>query len=328
MNSAPLASSRTAERIVIERSCAEIPDPDARREVIAVVNAVPSGAWLSPTIMLSPSRSIRSADIGRQIRPRPNFAMKLIASGVAFSAAMHKSPSFSRCSSSIMMIMWPRRVSSSASSIEMNGARAFLRGLISPNICCSALARFLSNYISRAKNSRTHLRGASSALQTRRRDAILGPVAAEIMTAVLLAAGRGKRLGDLTAHTPKPLLDIAGAPLISHIVDALAGAGLANFIVVTGYLSDQIEQWAKTHSREHPGIRVTTVKQPELNGTGGAMLAAKTHLAGEARFVFGWGDILMDRANYPRFVHRARDDHYELLLAVNRVKDPFRGAAV
>ena len=148
------------------------------------------------------------------------------------------------------------------------------------------------------------------------------------MTAVLLAAGRGKRLGDLTAHTPKPLLDIAGSPLISHIVDALAGAGLANFIVVTGYLSDQIEQWAKTHSREHPGIRVTTVKQPELNGTGGAMLAAKTHLAGEARFVFGWGDILMDVANYPRFIHHARDNNYDLLLAVNRVKDPFRGAAV
>jgi NDP-sugar pyrophosphorylase family protein len=153
-------------------------------------------------------------------------------------------------------------------------------------------------------------------------------VAAEIMTAVLLAAGRGKRLGDPTAHLPKPLLDIAGAPLISHIVDALAGAGLANFIVVTGYLSEQIEQWAKTHSRDNPGIKITTVRQPELNGTGGAMLAAKTHLGGETRFVFGWGDILMDVANYPRFVHHARDDNYDLQLAVNRVKDPFRGAAV
>jgi hypothetical protein len=137
MNSAPLASSRTACRIVVERSCAEIPDPDARRAVIAVVKAVPSGARLSPIIMPSPSRSIRSADIGRQINPRPNLAMKLTASGVTFSAAMHKSPSFSRCSSSMRMIMWPRRVSSSASSMEMNGARAFLRGLISPNICGS-----------------------------------------------------------------------------------------------------------------------------------------------------------------------------------------------
>ena len=153
-------------------------------------------------------------------------------------------------------------------------------------------------------------------------------MATEITTAVLLAAGRGKRLGALTADTPKPILDIAGAPLISHIVDALAGAGLTNFIVVTGYLSEQIEGWAKSYERENPGVKITTVRQPELNGTGGAMLAAKAHLGGQARFVFGWGDILMDRANYPRFIHHARNDEYDLMLAVNRVKDPFRGAAV
>jgi NDP-sugar pyrophosphorylase family protein len=153
-------------------------------------------------------------------------------------------------------------------------------------------------------------------------------VAAEITTAVLLAAGRGKRLGPLTANTPKVMLDIAGAPVLAHVADVLVGAGLTNFIVVTGYLSNQIEQWAKTWQLQNPGIKITTVRQPELNGTGGAMLAARPHLAGHARFVFGWGDILMDRANYPRFIHHARNDEYDLMLAVNRVKDPFRGAAV
>jgi len=157
---------------------------------------------------------------------------------------------------------------------------------------------------------------------------MLGGVAAEIDTAVLLAAGRGTRLGALTEHTPKPMLDIAGAPLISHIVDVLAGAGLKRFIVVTGYLSEQIERWAKTYEHENPWISFATVRQPELNGTGGAMLAVKPHLAGLKRFVFGWGDILMDRANYRRFIHHARIGEYDLLLAVNRVKDPFKGAAV
>jgi NDP-sugar pyrophosphorylase family protein len=156
----------------------------------------------------------------------------------------------------------------------------------------------------------------------------LSGVAREISTAVLLAAGRGKRLGALTDDTPKPILDIAGAPLISHIVDVLGGAGLTHFIVVTGYRSEQIEGWAKTYRHENPGIQITTVRQPELNGTGGAMLAAKAHLSDQDRFVFGWGDILMDRANYPRFIHHARVDEYDLMLAVNRVKDPFRGAAV
>jgi NDP-sugar pyrophosphorylase family protein len=153
-------------------------------------------------------------------------------------------------------------------------------------------------------------------------------VATEISSAVLLAAGRGKRLGLLTADTPKPILDIAGSPLISHIVDVLMAAGLTNFIVVTGYLSEQIEGWAKTYRRSNPEIRITTVMQPELNGTGGAMLAARERLAGQPRFVFGWGDILMDRANYPRFMRRARNDDYDLMLTMNRVKDPFRGGAV
>ena len=156
----------------------------------------------------------------------------------------------------------------------------------------------------------------------------MGRVATEISTAVLLAAGRGKRLGALTADTPKPILDIAGSPLISHIADVLVAAGLTNLIVVTGYLSEQIEGWAKTYQRSNPEIKITAVRQPELNGTGGAMLAARAHLAGQPRFVFGWGDILMDRANYPRFIHHARNDEYDLMLAVNRVKDPFRGAAV
>lgn len=157
---------------------------------------------------------------------------------------------------------------------------------------------------------------------------MLQPVAAQIQTAVLLAAGRGKRLGDLTADTPKPLLDIAGSPLIAHIVHALAGAGLSRFIVVTGHLSKQIETWAKSFTAENPEIQIETVVQPELNGTGGAMLVARSRLEPESRFVFGWGDILMDHANYPRFIHHAENDEYDLLLAVNRVKDPFRGAAV
>ena len=156
----------------------------------------------------------------------------------------------------------------------------------------------------------------------------LSAVRTEITTAVLLAAGRGKRLGALTADIPKPLLDIAGAPLISHIVDALISGGLTRFIVVAGYRPEQIEEWAKTYQRENAGIEITAVRQPELNGTGGAMLAARAHLGGQARFVFGWGDILMDRANYPRFMRRARNDDYDLMLTMNRVKDPFRGGAV
>ncbi|MDO8432509.1 MAG: nucleotidyltransferase family protein [Candidatus Binatus sp.] len=149
-----------------------------------------------------------------------------------------------------------------------------------------------------------------------------------ITTAILLAAGRGSRLGDLTASSPKPMLDIAGAPLISRIVDALATAEVTRFIVVTGYLHAQVEDWAKMRTGQNPGLKIETVRQLQLDGTGGAMLAVRDLVSTEARFVFGWGDILMDSANYPRFLDGARSEEYDLVLAVNRVKDPYRGAAV
>ena len=58
------------------------------------------------------------------------------------------------------------------------------------------------------------------------------------------------------------------------------------------------------------------------------MLAAREMLSNEERFVFGWGDILMDRANYPRFVTELNRADCDLLLAANEMDDPWRGGAV
>ncbi len=149
-----------------------------------------------------------------------------------------------------------------------------------------------------------------------------------IRKAILLAAGRGQRLGDLTAHTPKPMLDIAGASIIAHILDGLAQAGIRQALVVTGYLAEPLEEFCARFARERGQLQITTVRQPALDGTGGAMRAAIPFIGGDRRFVFGWGDILMDREFYGRFLKRARNFDYDLLLAVNYTSDPCRGAAV
>src|SRR5689334_4730251 len=119
-------------------------------------------------------------------------------------------------------------------------------------------------------------------------------MASEGKKAVLLAAGRGKRLGALTDRTPKPLLEVAGAPLIGHIVDALAANDVRDIAIVTGYLGSHIDEWCARHARELPSLHLTTVHQAELNGTAGALIAAREFVADEAAFIFGWGDILMD----------------------------------
>ena len=108
------ASSAIAARIVVARSRAEMPVDTPWRASIETVNAVPSDAWLSRTIIGSSSLSIIASSIARQIRPRACVAMKLMCSGVTSSAANTRSPSFSRSSSSTRITILPARISSSA----------------------------------------------------------------------------------------------------------------------------------------------------------------------------------------------------------------------
>jgi NDP-sugar pyrophosphorylase family protein len=149
-----------------------------------------------------------------------------------------------------------------------------------------------------------------------------------LRTALLMAAGRGTRLGSLTAKTPKPLLEVAGKPLLARIVEGLIDAGLTRFVVVTGYRGEQVKQWCAGFEASHPAVKIETVHQSDLNGTGGAMLAARDLLLDEESFIFGWGDILMDSDNYLSFLAESKRDACDLLLAVNEMDDPWRGGAV
>src|SRR6185369_3537095 len=120
--SAALVAGLTAAITVAARSAAEMPVPAPFRS-IGTQNAVPNVVVLELTASGISSSSRRAPVIERQIRPRPYFAMKLITAGVTFSAAIVKSPSFSRSSSSQTMIIWPSRTAATASSIEANGVR-------------------------------------------------------------------------------------------------------------------------------------------------------------------------------------------------------------
>lgn len=153
-------------------------------------------------------------------------------------------------------------------------------------------------------------------------------MARDIRKAVLLGAGRGKRLGALTDRIPKPMLAVGGQPLIGHIVDALGASEVLDIAIVTGYLASHVDNWCARRARENPALHLTTLHQAELNGTAGALLVARDFVVDEAAFIFGWGDILMDAENYGRFIESARSESYDLMLSINRVRDPWRGGAV
>lgn len=144
-------------------------------------------------------------------------------------------------------------------------------------------------------------------------------------TAVVLAAGRGSRMGALTAATPKPLLPVGGRSLLEHIVSGVAGAGVERVIIVIGYLGQQIEALMGDGARF--GVRIRWCRQGRAEGTARALQLAEPHV-GRDPFVLVWGDILVSAPFYRQFVQAFEAAPCDAQLAVNEIDDPWRGAAV
>lgn len=146
-----------------------------------------------------------------------------------------------------------------------------------------------------------------------------------MMIAVVLAAGRGTRMGALTASTPKPLLAVAGRPLIEHVLGGFAAAGVRRAVVVTGYLGDAVE--AALGDGARLGLRIDYCRQRRADGTARALLLAAPLLEAEP-FALSWGDILVPRPFYAEFLAAFAQRPCDAQLAVNPVDDPWRGGAV
>jgi NDP-sugar pyrophosphorylase family protein len=87
--------------------------------------------------------------------------------------------------------------------------------------------------------------------------------------AVLLAAGRGKRLRPFTDIMPKPLLPVAGRPLLDHVLAAVAAANIKRVCLVTNHLGDQIEDFVGDGTDW--GLSAVFYRQTELLGTAHAL---------------------------------------------------------
>jgi len=77
--------------------------------------------------------------------------------------------------------------------------------------------------------------------------------------AVILAAGEGQRLKPFTANKPKPMLSVAGRPILSYVVEALAKNGIRNIVLVVGYKQEQVLDYL--NSGEQFGADITYVTQ-------------------------------------------------------------------
>ncbi|MEN9649670.1 MAG: D-glycero-alpha-D-manno-heptose 1-phosphate guanylyltransferase [Candidatus Parcubacteria bacterium] len=116
------------------------------------------------------------------------------------------------------------------------------------------------------------------------------------MKAIILAAGKGSRLQPLTDHTPKPLIQVAGKPILDRIIENLPDA-VDEVVLITKHLSDQIESHvAKQTAFGVYRPKVTIVPQGPATGTYGALLSIKDLIAPGERFFVMNGDDLVDKA--------------------------------
>jgi len=144
-----------------------------------------------------------------------------------------------------------------------------------------------------------------------------------VRQAVFLVGGRGSRLGALAAETPKPLLEIApGLRFLDVVLQQAARHGFGDILLLAGHLGEQVEAVYQGQTRYGATVRV--LREPEPQGTGGALRGARDFLAGT--FLLANGDSLFDfnlRALTTGLAETA-----VARLALREIADPARYGAV
>ncbi len=108
--------------------------------------------------------------------------------------------------------------------------------------------------------------------------------------AVIPVAGVGTKLRPHTFTQPKPLIPVAGKPILSHIIDQFLLVGIDEFVIIIGYLGDKIRHYV---AETYPELKVEYVYQEERLGLGHAMWVASDVIRGADELVVALGDTIL-----------------------------------
>lgn len=140
------------------------------------------------------------------------------------------------------------------------------------------------------------------------------------MKAMILAAGRGERMRPLTDHTPKPLLELAGKPLIQYHIEALRAAGIHELVINLAHLGERIR--ARLGDGSALGVHIHYSQEPEgALETGGGIHQALP-LLGDAPFLVVNGDVWTEYGFTDLVRHALGDDLAYLVLVPNPAQHP------
>lgn len=133
------------------------------------------------------------------------------------------------------------------------------------------------------------------------------------MKIIIPVAGIGSKLRPHTHTQPKALVPVAGKPILAHIVEHLISAGFDDFVFITGYLGDKIEDYINS---KYSDIKASFVIQEPREGTGQAVWLAKEKIADQEEILIVLGDTIIDY-DLKSIKHQPHS-----MLAVKKVDDP------
>jgi dTDP-glucose pyrophosphorylase len=142
------------------------------------------------------------------------------------------------------------------------------------------------------------------------------------MKAVILAAGKGTRMRDLTNEVPKPMLKVHDQPILEHVLKGLLAAGIHDYFVVTGFRAEVIENFFGNGSKWQ--ARIAYGRQLVQDGTGKAPEPARAFV-GDSPFLLTYGDILVKGETYRRMIDRFQEGEFSGVITVTRGQDVTKG---
>jgi dTDP-glucose pyrophosphorylase len=142
------------------------------------------------------------------------------------------------------------------------------------------------------------------------------------MKAVILAAGKGTRMRELTNEVPKPMLRVQGKPILEHILLGLLAAGIRDIFIVTGFRAEVIENYFGDGSKWEAHIAYG--RQQVQDGTGKAPELAR-QFVGDSPFLLTYGDILVKPETYQQMLRRFEEEDFSGVITVTRGQDITKG---
>lgn len=144
-----------------------------------------------------------------------------------------------------------------------------------------------------------------------------------ITKAVLLAAGRGTRMRELTADVPKPMIKVRGKPILLHIIEGLRAAGVKKFLLIVGYHAGAVRDYFGDGTCF--GLQIHYATQVVQDGTGRVVELARDFV-GQSPFILSYGDILVDPTNYKGLGELPAE--VDAIVSVKKNEDVSKGGAV